>query len=149
MLVGGMIGYLSSRALQDRESEIAARGSARVAQARLLQVADDLSVMVETRRAFDLRRTLAPDLDVDDRRVMASELSAEEWTDVLRSEASIRRLLGGEPLGENAVRSLDSTACGLLRTQLAEIVRGASALGGLAQVAVPEERRARYSRARC
>ena len=149
VLVGGAIGYLSSRALQDRESEVAARGSARVAQARLLRVADDLSVMVDTRRAFDIRPAISPDLEVDDKRVMASELSAEQWADVLRSESSLRHLESVPVLRDETGTRIDATTCAVLRNRLSQVVDGAGALGDLAQVEIPLERRASYDGARC
>jgi hypothetical protein len=140
VVIGGMLGYLTNRALQDRESATSASGAARVYQARLLAVAEDLTLMLGTRRAFDLGARVPPDLDVQDKRLMASELSADEWAAVVRSESSLRQLLNRNPVLEVApVASagpvgsrMDATTCRVLVEYVPELEAGANALSGLA-----------------
>ena len=145
-----MIGYLSNRALQDHESDVAARGAARVQQARLLDVAGDLAAMLEVGRGFD-SRSIPPDLTVDDKRLMASELSPEQWADVIRSESALRKLQDLETLVDapDTGTLIDATSCTVLHAQLEHLLRGATALADLAQVDIPPDARQAGTGDRC
>jgi hypothetical protein len=151
VVVGGLIGFLSNRTLQDHESDTAARGAARVYQARLLQAADDVSRMLETGHAFDPRRTLPPDLDVDDKRLMASELAADEWAEVLRSASSVSRMLTSKPL--TAVPDpggrISRPTCEFLHEQLRELTRGVDVLADLSGFDLSSSRREVYTTRAC
>jgi hypothetical protein len=146
-----MIGYFTNRALQEHESVVAARGAARVYQARLLHVARDLSVMLEGGRALDPRPTVPPDLGVDDKRVMASELSDDQWADVVRSESALRQLQTVNTLvaAPDTGTRINATTCTVLHAYLRQLVRGATALAALAHFDVPRDARLAGRGLRC
>jgi hypothetical protein len=143
VVLGGTIGYLSNRALQDHESATAARGAARAYQASLLQAADKFTLMLEAGRTVEPKADLPPDLNADDKLLLASELTAEQWADVLRSEAALRDLMHLEALAGARNRGLQISApmCEALSAPLSALSRGVTALADVAQSDPPLPRR--------
>jgi hypothetical protein len=90
-LAGGWVTYLGNRSLDQERSQATARGTARVLQADLMSIDVRLSAMVQARRMFAPDPGLPISLSLDDRKLIATNLTAGEWASVATALAVIRR----------------------------------------------------------
>jgi hypothetical protein len=93
-LAGGWATYLGNRALEREQSRAAARGTARVLQAELTSVDVRLSAMLEARQMFRPDPGPSVSLTLDDRKLIAANLSAADWSAVATALAVIHREAG-------------------------------------------------------
>lgn len=82
--------YLGARAVEDSKTDAAARGVARVLQARFSSADIRLQFMLENDRLVARDETFIIDLPIDDEELIASNLSADQWERVVTGLAELR-----------------------------------------------------------
>ncbi len=90
-VAGGLITYFGDRSLEHERTIATARGTARVLESQLASASVRLEVMIEERRLHPPDAYPPITLSLDDQKVIATRLTAEEWTAVAVALVLLRR----------------------------------------------------------